>query len=393
MVKFDNSVIVDEIVREGTLLYQTVTGSHLSTNYLMISELPDLLNVRNASFKLHKHDPSTGLLGADKSDLCSQSLSLRDAIVPSFSTTRWCLLSIGNSNGAFTIAVCKSKTETEDKYVCFDSHSRSPSGLSASNGTAIVLEVESTKGLIVYINELAVSLFGRDYISMPFELCPVTIHPIDVCIADSKFTAELKSGAHKESDDTSQFSQSENLQCGSREDMDHVVIPNVCTRSQFEDWKLKRPWVAAKKLTGVSDLTGLTCKTCTDVGTLKKCVFMAKDRLKTSEEWITGVTAKSSKKLHDKMCSHEKSLAHKLCEKHLQHSCVDKLKNQWKNHVTFGSNKMSSKHYKLVGFFAHHILSRGRTLHSKSTRYCMGYSRKMGVKWEKYLFQTTAVAT
>ena len=52
---------------------------------------------------------------------------------------------------------------------------------------------------------------------------------------------------------------------------------------------------------------------CSSVGTLKGTILV-KERLQVEERWITGIRAKDSKKLHDKISSHNSSKIHKLYE-------------------------------------------------------------------------------
>jgi len=86
------------------------------------------------------------------------------------------------------------------------------------------------------------------------------------------------------------------------------LVPNVCTQSQFSDWKKTRPWLSAKRLND-GFTVGIICTTCSTVGSLSNCMS-SKERISISREWLKGITATNSKKLHDKMQEHQKSYAH-----------------------------------------------------------------------------------
>lgn len=93
--------------------------------------------------------------------------------------------------------------------------------------------------------------------------------------------------------------------------LDVNLVPSVCTERQFCNWKETRPWLSAIRLRLSDDksVIGITCTTCATVGSLSNCMS-TKERIGVSREWLNGITARNSKKLHDKMQEHEKSSAH-----------------------------------------------------------------------------------
>lgn len=110
------------------------------------------------------------------------------------------------------------------------------------------------------------------------------------------------------------------------------LFPNVCSTSQFRKWKETRPWISAKRLNN-STTIGITCTTCSAVGSLSHCMS-TKERISISEEWMKGITARNSKKLHDKMTDHEKTHAHEFC--------VQEVKLRSKKHIEESTKKAQS---------------------------------------------------
>lgn len=236
---------------------------------------------------------------------------------------------MGPCGGAFTSAICQNRST--GKFICFDSHSRSELGLCTPDGTAVIVEVTTQEGLVMYIKELAQSLFGKIVCnSVPFEISPMSIEHwskdskvVHSDIENTPNTTQCETGNVTIADDCSRD------KCTKRNDSmtndvsntsvenDVALCPTGCTIQQFTNWKLKRPWFQAINLN--DKLIGIVCTICKDVGHINKC-STGNEKLKVQSEWKTGITAKSSKKLHDKMCEHEKSIAHAMCGKVLKES-------------------------------------------------------------------------
>jgi hypothetical protein len=95
-----------------------------------------------------------------------------------------------------------------------------------------------------------------------------------------------------------------------------AFTPTVCKQDQFGRWLQKWPWLQGKHLIN-SVHVGVCCTTCASVSSLKTTAFVTA-RVEVEATWISGVTAKSSKKLHDKITEHCRSKTHKLCEAQLE---------------------------------------------------------------------------
>jgi hypothetical protein len=68
----------------------------------------------------------------------------------------------------------------------------------------------------------------------------------------------------------------------------------------------------------------MCCKVCSDAKMLNKCLSST-ERLQVTKEWVTGITATSSKKLHDKMTEHEKTKTHILCSQLLEMKSEERI--------------------------------------------------------------------
>lgn len=316
------SISVDAILHAGTELYKRVTVSYQKATYLLANELPDVVSVVGGQdCKVEKFEAFSGLLGISRTDPATLTFSLLDGLVSSFQKACGCLVTVGHSSCAFTSAVYKE----EDSFFCFDSHSRSSAGMCTPSGKAVILKLQSMSDLEHFICDLARSLFHEDYSEVPFELvpigcmtpsCDVTIIATEAPEVSSSQTcyitaeeelaivqASRKLLPERNSDDDDEYEQSE-----------RCLYPSGCSQSQFEAWQKYRPWLRCKKVASKGiNLIGIQCQTCTEIGSLEKYIAPGKEKLSLSVEWIQGVCAKNSKKLHDKLYKHEKSKAHVLC--------------------------------------------------------------------------------
>ena len=340
-----NSATIDQIVEDGTQLY--LVNHSASSMYTMINELPDTVILNSLTYKVRKLSPIfSGLTNTDVSDSSALTFSIKDAVREAFECTTTCFLTLGPAACAYTSAICKSR----DGFVCFDSHSRTPEGISCEmNGKSVLLKVSSESSLVWYIIELSKSLFSCAQVTQ-FELSPVSI---------DFSTDPVGSEAHISSLDNECEMFMENAESSSVKDchgemstqsqpmtseciIDHKdddIFPTVCQLSQFKNWKVNRSWLIAKRLNKTENITGVTCKTCTEIGSLSNCLS-TEERISVSVEWLNGVTAKNSKKLHDKLRQHEQSKAHLSCIQEVKDRASQVLNNLFINLILSGNLKM-----------------------------------------------------
>lgn len=104
--------------------------------------------------------------------------------------------------------------------------------------------------------------------------------------------------------------------------------PSVCTQDQFQRWRLKWTWLDTKELT--TGEVGVICSICTSVGSLKTTA-VSRERIEVEQRWLSGITAKNSKKLHDKISEHLASKAHSLCTSQLSLQKKDIIKQSFQH--------------------------------------------------------------
>jgi hypothetical protein len=99
------------------------------------------------------------------------------------------------------------------------------------------------------------------------------------------------------------------MKCDETGDSPTDLVHNMCSKSQFHRWKETRLWLSAKRLND-GFMVGLTCKACSTVGSLFKCMY-TKERISISHVWLKEVTTgivKSSTIRTQKSRAHEASI-------------------------------------------------------------------------------------
>jgi hypothetical protein len=179
---------VDRIIYDGTELYSThiaerrLADSKFQKNvafpYLLINELPATFSLRGNMYSLTRLDPIyIGRLGTATSQTTTLTYSLKDAITEVFSISDSCLMTLGPSSCGYTSAL----HQDDNKFMCFDSHSRSTEGVRSFTGKAVIIETTSLTSLISYITDLATSLFNSMSLSeTPFEFVPVVCERLTI---------------------------------------------------------------------------------------------------------------------------------------------------------------------------------------------------------------------
>jgi hypothetical protein len=260
-----SSQLIDQIVQCGTQLYRSICPDMSANKYLMVHELPDHFALHNANYAATKYEAYAGVIGATEYVSSFLTFTVEDALRSSFAALRSCLLTLGPSNSAFASALCRSPVG--DQFICFDGHSRSALGLLRVHGKAVALHIESIDELVLYIRDLAKSLFRKErFVNIQFELTPI------VCTLT--FNAAERSDATVSAILINATTTADNLDTSNDDEVDHFskrsmmieivddgeLCPSVCTLSQFKDWKAKRPWVCAIRCNEGS--IGIYCTIC-----------------------------------------------------------------------------------------------------------------------------------
>ena len=88
-------------------------------------------------YHIERYDAFTGLIESTTNEM-ALTCSLKDAVSNVFSNSDSCFMTLGDRSCAYTSAICK---RSASKFIYFDSHSRTMSGISIMNGTAVLLEI------------------------------------------------------------------------------------------------------------------------------------------------------------------------------------------------------------------------------------------------------------
>ena len=133
---------LDSILMNGNSLYTHLSHA-LQQNYILPIELPNMLNLANQTFQINCGNPYFGQIGTEVSDLLSGQFALHAAILGAMSQSHSMFFTLGSYRSAFTSALAIHNN------LCwiFDSHSRSPQGLSVANGTSVALVFQDIQSL------------------------------------------------------------------------------------------------------------------------------------------------------------------------------------------------------------------------------------------------------
>lgn len=327
-------------------MYRSIVGDE--NRYLMTTELPAEVTIRGVKYSVTVLDTFAGVLGAQQQNVSSGLLTLYEAVRQTFASSNSGLITVGPANGAFTSAIREDGTG----FICFDSHSRTATGLATTGGKAVVLRVQSALELTDYILELAKSLFGYErFKCMPFELSPIICSACSasqqspvvkrarnddvITISSNTSTGTTRCVGLICDDETTKRVDDNNENCSSEANLKKFnspakgskdlgsLVPNVLQREVYDSWKQNRSWISAQRINEKE--VGLICTSCKEVGSLSHCIPFSKERLKIADEWLHGINAKSRKALHDKMTQHERSKAHIMCQQLLQNRSAQKI--------------------------------------------------------------------
>ena len=162
-----DSLILDEVLCEGDVVYQTVINrlkldGKFVHHLLSLEEIPDNLEVNMGKFRLEKMPILCGPL------IDTQNFglpTLHDTLQSAFMYVSSGLITIG--------AICSAVFRNNDMYVFFDSHSHGENGLSASDGSSCLIAFSSIDDLVTYMYAFYDSLnLNTD---LQFDFLPIKI--------------------------------------------------------------------------------------------------------------------------------------------------------------------------------------------------------------------------
>ena len=161
------SLILDEVLCEGDVLYQTVIDRLKSKgkfvhHLLSLEEIPDNFEIKMGKFTVEKMPILCGPL------IDTQNLglpTLHDTLQLAFMSVSFGLITIG--------AICSAVFRKNDMYVFFDSHSHGENGLSSIDGSSCLITFSSIDDLVTYMYALYDSLNLNT--NLQFDFLPIKI--------------------------------------------------------------------------------------------------------------------------------------------------------------------------------------------------------------------------
>ncbi len=157
------SVNIWDIPIMNQILYygNSVVSQSLNQDFLLLTEVPELVDIENDTFHLQYSESFSGALFMTVNN--DPYVTLEHAFNEIFFTTNYkrCLLTIGmNTTASFM--------PFPDVFKIFDSHSRDLQGMPCASGYCILTSVEGVQNLVQYFELTSCSQFQDVYV--PFEL-------------------------------------------------------------------------------------------------------------------------------------------------------------------------------------------------------------------------------
>jgi len=169
------NVDLDYILDTGDQIYmKTIQNKkkqgRLKNMLLTFDEIPNVLEICNMKFRIHRKEVLYGVSIQTTSSVTS--LTLQNALLESFTQTPSALVMIG--------AICSGVYRDQQNYFFFDSHSPSKSGLYnpvEPSGTSILIAFSNIEDLVRYMYSFYTSM-QIDLLTQ-FEILPLTFEDMD----------------------------------------------------------------------------------------------------------------------------------------------------------------------------------------------------------------------
>ena len=150
--------IMNQILYYGNNLYSVVSQS-LNQDFLLLNEVPELVDTENDTFHLQYSESFSGALFMTVNN--DPYVTLEHAFKEIFFTTNYksCLLTIGMNTVAIIMPF-------PDVFKVFDSHSRDLHGMPCASGCCVLTSVEGVQNLVHYFQLTSCN----QNVYIPFEL-------------------------------------------------------------------------------------------------------------------------------------------------------------------------------------------------------------------------------
>ena len=164
---------MDDVLKDGDRIYQLIkTKNKLSSEYLLLNELPDVLE----GIIVQKSEPKAGLVSRNHTEAPFYHLEgAISSLLSEMPDTDGMLLTVGNTIPSYTGAVIIEKQSKVFYY--FDPHSRGDTGMSNSDGKATISSHSNVPSLCLFIKHLTSSLF-KAVSDVTFEIAAVKTEKI-----------------------------------------------------------------------------------------------------------------------------------------------------------------------------------------------------------------------
>ena len=140
------SSTLNNILVIGNNLYSTIRCSVRTNDYLLLTDVPDMVSIFDKVYSLQYSESFTGSLFMTSN--IGPYMSLRNSLLEVFSNSQrnysCCLLTIGSN----TVAVFKN---SEQSFQIFDSHSRDLYGMPDSFGKCTLVRIEGLENVVSHL--------------------------------------------------------------------------------------------------------------------------------------------------------------------------------------------------------------------------------------------------
>ena len=170
---------IDDILFAGNELYTFLQrSSTMHNDFLLISELPDKIEIRNRLFHFKYQNPIVSLLNSTEEQMSAfNACTLEDAVQLSFTQSDYSFVTFGGN----TFLIGKSG----NFFFAFDSHSRSYEGLVDPFGKSTVIVYPNMTSIVQHIRLLARSMDIQNVEQIEMTAVQVNIHEAEE-ISDSQ---------------------------------------------------------------------------------------------------------------------------------------------------------------------------------------------------------------
>ena len=214
---------LNNILVIGNNLYSSIRCSVRTNDYLLLTDVPDMVSIFDKVYSMQYSESFTGSLFMTSS--IGPYMSLRNSLLEVFSNSQWnyncCLLTIGIN----TVAVFKN---SEQSFKIFDSHSRDLYGMPDSFGRCTLVCIEGLENVASYL-QMSCSQTG----TVPFEMK-------GVCILTSGSKTDMQhvqldpKSDHMSSDDENDAKSVDNRKRKCTSEMSKIKEKQLIARPEYE---------------------------------------------------------------------------------------------------------------------------------------------------------------